>query len=540
MDEAKETQEIKNANAVETQTEEASTGSTGEINKESVKSDEKKDEKNVQEGGEASSSEHAQEIQGVQEKKEEPIDELLVKVKNSEMKIAEIESKLSAFESRLGQIESTIQNLNGTVKSATEYAGTILDQAFKDRFSSAAREIEKLNEKIEMLIDEVGAGEGLNVSKIPPTILEIVYQSTLDDVVNAIMHQLGYEEGERAIMETLEEIRERTSGSELFRFDGKRIRARDVAKSIERKLISAKQIQTTYDELLKHLLDRIPGYKPKNFRAMIKLKSQEYSVDASVRLAERLTQLEKCVANTVSFSDAANRRLLSLTETLNELKNTQEQITARIDLLNTKIDRHREQEATGLEDLKTRIESIEKQLGIVMPEEPEKTEEGTQEACEGGRREKEKLDINEDETFLYYSLEAEKEIGEVKSMLSLMFSEEKIDALIEGLLAKGLIEKTTHDGKEYLKRKEIVEQSQYEKAQVDLTEKLEERIMETMKDKFTFRKLQKSFPEVSKDALLAAIERLIDAGKIYVEGTERRKIYRISGPSETKENDGGV
>ncbi|MGC9059763.1 MAG: hypothetical protein ACP5JR_00800, partial [Thermoplasmata archaeon] len=88
--------------------------------------------------------------------------------------------------------------------------------------------------------------------------------------------------------------------------------------------------------------------------------------------------------------------------------------------------------------------------------------------------------------------------------------EEKIDALIEGLLAKGLIEKTTHDGKEYLKRKEIVEQSQYEKAQVDLTEKLEERIMETMKDKFTFRKLQKSFPEVSKDALLAAIERLID------------------------------
>ncbi|MEM3513349.1 MAG: hypothetical protein QXH13_04160, partial [Thermoplasmata archaeon] len=103
---------------------------------------------------------------------EEKITELLVRIENNEKKLGEIEVKIEKIEENFRDIQGAIKNLGETIRSAGEYANTILDTAFKDKFSNTAREIEKLNEKITMLIDEVGAGEGLNVGKIPPTILE--------------------------------------------------------------------------------------------------------------------------------------------------------------------------------------------------------------------------------------------------------------------------------------------------------------------------------------------------------------------------------
>ncbi|MEM3445495.1 MAG: hypothetical protein QW115_05940, partial [Thermoplasmata archaeon] len=69
---------------------------------------------------------------------------------------------------------------------------------------------------------------------------------------------------------------------------------------------------------------------------------------------------------------------------------------------------------------------------------------------------------------------------------------------------------------------------------------LEEKIVAEMEDGFTFRKLQRRFKDVEKSALESALEKLIEEGKIYVEGTERRKIYRFSSQDLEEKKDGGV
>ena len=470
--------------------------------------------------------------------------EINKRITATEEKIKEIESKISALMEQINAVEHAHRELNETVKSASQYAQAILDNAFREKFSNASREIEKLNEKMSMLIDEVGAGEGLNVNKIPPTILEIVYQSTLDDVVNAILKQLGAEEGERAIYETLEDIRERTSGCELFRFDGRRIRTRDVAKSIERKLVSAKQIQTTYDELLKKLLEYVPGYKPKNFRAMIKLKSQEYSVDATIHLTTRIDNVEREMEIANSKIAEIETEVQHLKDMINETINIQNelkthmdsallQITMKLDNMNANLEgiirtneEQRNQTNARENALMERITTIEEKMGIVH-EVPE-SEAVKEIPCE--KSEKTEKMLGDDESFLYYSLESEKEIEEIKSTLSLMFSDEKIDELIHNLIERGMIERMEREGKVYLR------QVKKEKEANDLGAM----ILNTMEDGFTFRKLQKKFPDVSKDELISTLDKLIEEGKIYVEGTERRKIYRIYGPEMGEKEHGGV
>jgi len=180
----------------------------------------------------------------------------------------------------------------------------------KKNRKNVERSIEKIDNKIDDIMSEVGYGESLDVSKIPPNILEIVYQSTLDDLVGELWKSLGPGDFERVITETLEEVRLMTSGSELFRFDNnRRIRTNNLAKSLSEGLISAKQIQTTYDVLLDKLTEYIPYHKAKNFRAMIKIKSQEYTVDKTSFLLEKVDQMEKRVNQTNQLVAALSAQL---------------------------------------------------------------------------------------------------------------------------------------------------------------------------------------------------------------------------------------
>ena len=180
----------------------------------------------------------------------------------------------------------------------------------KKSLKHVERNIEKIDEKIDDIMSEVGYGESLDVSKIPPNILEIVYQSTLDDLVTELWKSLGPGDFERVITETLEEVRLMTSGSELFRFDNnRRIRTNNLAKSLAEGLISAKQIQTTYDVLLEKLTQYIPYHKAKNFRAMIKIKSQEYTVDKTTYLLEKVERIEKSLTQTNQLVAALSAQL---------------------------------------------------------------------------------------------------------------------------------------------------------------------------------------------------------------------------------------
>ena len=241
---------------------------------------------------------------------------------------------------RLESLDMKLKNLSSDVSRMNTQSDKLKDEIIKiidDRFAiinpkRINREMEKMSERIFDVMDEVGFGESLNVSKIPPNILEIVYKATLEDLVKEMNNVLGQQDAERKINLALEEVRLKTSGSELFRFDGRRITTDNLARSLDSQLISAKQIQTTYSELLRKLLETVPNYKAKNFQAMIKIKSQEYAVDRATVLGTTIHMLESNMNNMgqmiAAFSSQLGAKALQLE---GDIKQNSEIISSKSD-----------------------------------------------------------------------------------------------------------------------------------------------------------------------------------------------------------------
>lgn len=169
--------------------------------------------------------------------------------------------------------------------------------------------IRKMNEKLEDIVEEVGFGEHLDLSKVPPRILELTYETTLNDIAGALNKVLGPLDAERAVETAIEEIRLKTSGSELFRYQSPRFNTGGLASSIENGLVSAKQVQMTYDELLKKLKDYVPQYHPKNFRGMIKVKSQEFAVESGKELGKVVGRIQQEIQSLQESISATSENL---------------------------------------------------------------------------------------------------------------------------------------------------------------------------------------------------------------------------------------
>ncbi len=242
--------------------------------------------------------------------------------------------------SRMGALERSIVNV-ARAPSAMDIESLreeLLNTMGKTRASEHARtlgrtgisrdsekEMKKIEEKLSDLMDEVGFGESLDVSKIPPNILEVVYQTTLNDIFLAMRKTLGDYDAENALSKILDDVRLKTSGSELFYFDGRIVQTRNIAKAIEKKLVSAKQMHTTYSVLLESFLDTIPSHKAKNFRAMIKLKSQEYAIDAATRHSHRIIELSEQLDNSIRNSSSLSAALNSKHKDMEDAIESQEQ-----------------------------------------------------------------------------------------------------------------------------------------------------------------------------------------------------------------------
>jgi DNA repair exonuclease SbcCD ATPase subunit len=148
-----------------------------------------------------------------------------------------------------------------------------------ERVQKIEKGIEDIFDDLDDLGEEMGYGESLNVAKVPPQVLESTYQTILDDLTKELKKSFGSHETEKIILNVADELRLRTTGSELFKVAGAKIELEDIVKSIEKGLISNKQVQMTYEELLKKLSEHVPHHKPKNLRAIMKIKSLEYAVD---------------------------------------------------------------------------------------------------------------------------------------------------------------------------------------------------------------------------------------------------------------------
>lgn len=280
------------------------------------------------------------------------------------------------YGSALTRLEEGIDATNRKVDNVV----TELDESGR-RYSSyqgVVREMKKLDDKTSEILEEIGFGESLNVAKIPPNILESVYESTIEGIVLEISRNYGVHDAENIISQTLEDIRTRTSGSELFYYDGRTLKTRHLARAIQSKLISAKQVQTTYDELLRKLLEYLPGYKAKNFRAMIKLKSQEFAVDKTSYLLEAfqtftedINGLRMMLGNVTNRQNSIERTMGSIMESkvgreeIEEIHNKFEEIKSKQSELFEAVGAVKEQmekaaSSEDLEGIKERIDALEK------------------------------------------------------------------------------------------------------------------------------------------------------------------------------------
>lgn len=358
--------------------------------------------------------------------------------------------------------------------------------------------LKKIDEKVDDVMGEVGYGESLDVSKIPPNILEIVYQSTLDDLVTELWKSLGPGDFEQVITKTLEEVRLMTSGSELFRFDNnRRILTNNLAKSLSEGLISAKQVQTTYNVLLDKLMEYIPYHKAKNFRAMIKIKSQEYTVDKTSFLLERVAQMEKKLNQTnqlvAALSTQLNAKSMKMDTTTKELEK-----------------RMYEHYDSALSEIREEVSKLEKE------------KIGSQEKNEITAALRE---IQESQEQLRQELNSLRAVTEMKDELY----NAKIDTLVEHL---GLKEKVDSVSETIASRKrlnELDEESQFVYYAVPDNEK----------DAITAAAMAKKLSEVmNKDLVKERIKAMAEEGLIFKKKKGRTvRYYRPAGSRPEKEEE---
>jgi len=217
---------------------------------------------------------------------------------------------------QVAELEETVQTLNNLLSSFSARMLRNVDD-LKDEMNRRVsfgdlvpiqKDLERIKGRIDDVIDEVGYGESFDITKVPATILEAAYQAILDDVVEALKESRGIHDAEQHIQHSLEQLRMKTSGSELFHYRPHRLHV-GVAKALEKGLVSARQVQMTYEELLRQLREPLHDYTPRNFRALIKIKSQEYAVDKALTLS-------KAWERAAPQGDALQERMARLEETV--------------------------------------------------------------------------------------------------------------------------------------------------------------------------------------------------------------------------------
>lgn len=205
--------------------------------------------------------------------------------------VTNIESELGSLKAQiankldresLGDIER-LEQMNRKLENTIEQ--------FSKQVKAFQKDVERTDLKLGNVLLDLGFEESLEINKIPHKILVLVYETILNDIVTRIKHGKGTQDTEEAVNDILEDVRSHTSGGELFKYEHNKIRILELQTYLRKKLISPKQIHITYTSILEKLLDYVPGYQPKNFKAMIKMQSQEYAVSNVIKLDERVEEL---------------------------------------------------------------------------------------------------------------------------------------------------------------------------------------------------------------------------------------------------------
>ncbi len=261
--------------------------------------------------------------------------------KDLESKISDIEESINKkFDERGTQIEELKREI-GMVKEDIKNIYRIYDDLKNamDILRDYTLKYEKFLKKVKYIEEVIGVEEEINVNKVPSNILQLVYQYTLNDIINNMKKYLGVDEAERIVNDVLQDVRTRTSGTELFKFKNGKIITKDIEKAIDKKLISPKQVHSTYVEIVNKLREYIPQYIPKNFASLLRTKGQEYAIETTTENRLRIEMVERNIEKLKSelsyqeniWRDEMLNQKMKIDIKMNELE---ERINKKIDEIN--------------------------------------------------------------------------------------------------------------------------------------------------------------------------------------------------------------
>ncbi len=232
--------------------------------------------------------------QDIERKLEENLENINKKIEDEKKGIKEINSGMEDIKKEIGEIRKDYDGLNKIIENLRSYT----------------LKFDKINKKIKGIEEIIGVEEKIDVGKIPANILQLVYQYTLDDAVSTLRKLIGIQDSERILIDVLQDVRTKTSGTELFKYKNGRIITRDLAKAIDKKLISPKQVHLTYIEIMNKIKEYIPSYIPKNFISLLRTKGQEYAIENTTENRMRIEMNERNIEklkNDISYLESSLR-----------------------------------------------------------------------------------------------------------------------------------------------------------------------------------------------------------------------------------------
>ena len=466
--------------------------------------------------------------------------------------LSELEKLKSSVEELKKEDERVLSNFREftdiITKKNEEMKKVVEKKVDETKMGLLKKDISKMSRKMGSLMEETGFGEIIDVTKIPPNILEIVYDSTLKDISMALWREYG-PGAERIITDTLEEIRLETSGSEMFHYDGRYIKTRDVSKNIRRGMISAKQLQDTYEALLHSLHEKVPSYKPKNFKAMIKLKSQEYTVDKVTYLLERTEKIENTLSMIDGMVSTAIKGLSAQSERTGNIERAQAEMEKRLDeglalrderisALESALSESKEELRRGIASMdkrtEKRIQEIENAVrALTEPSESTggKGKEVKKEGKKSGKKEK-NVDTTDEERFVLSAIPKEGITMTKLRKVSENFIGKDPSKVLESLVSKGLVkEEKKGKGRRYY----LNSGSEGEKEKKEGTEKgdekrakKEEMILNAIPlNGSTLNRLKRILEKkLSEKEIAGTLDMLVENGVLTVIKRGRYKIYK--------------
>ncbi|MCS3922981.1 hypothetical protein [Methanosalsum natronophilum] len=286
--------------------------------------------------------------------------------------IASIQNQLLKLTDEITELENSLEDQKETSsRRLSEVNERLQNKTEEEDFISVKNEFNLFSKRLRRVAKEADAShnEVLDASKIPPDVLEIAYKKTLNNIFTELVTFVGEKDAHDIVFKVIKKVRSSSAGVDFFRFETGRFTVYKLAEAIENKLVSPKQIHATYLELVRNLMEYIPGYETRDFKSFVETGSMEYVID-KVRLHEDLYVdiLEKMNY----FEDIADK----ISEQMENISNKQEELENNIQEINHKSSENSSFEEEGanqvahainihtktLKKLSENIKAIEKEI----------------------------------------------------------------------------------------------------------------------------------------------------------------------------------